>query len=307
MQAAVARACIPVGREKTIQLAFFGGSFTAIDRKVMLSLLAAGKQAVEKAGLGGMRISTRPDKIDAEILGVLQAYGVTAIELGAQSMEDGVLRKNNRGHSAADVEKAARLIRAQGFELGLQMMTGLDGDTDQQAEGTANKLIALKPDTVRIYPALVLRHTALARRMAAGEYRPQTLEEAVALCARLIPMFEGAGVRVIRVGLHEEPALRESLLAGPYHPAFRELCLSRIYLGRMLPALRENLEKTGEIRYNIWVNPKSLSAAVGQHKSNILALLEQGFQVRFLPGEKILPGEFEIRGIGGGKRGSICD
>lgn len=300
MQAAVARAKIPAGQGKNTELAFFGGSFTAIDKAYMRSLLQAGQKAVLENGLGGIRISTRPDKIDTDVLTLLKSYGVTAIELGAQSMCEDVLLKNGRGHTARAVAEASRLIRRFGFSLGLQMMTGLDGDTPEKALETAKALIALQPETVRIYPALVLRNTALARRMEQGRYQPQTLEEAVVLCAALIPMFEEAGVRVIRVGLHEEPSLRESLLGGPYHPAFRELCLSRIFLNRLLPALinfakRENVENNREIRYNILVSPRSLSAFVGQKKSNVAALQKQGFQVRFLPGADMQPGDFIIR------------
>lgn len=300
VRAAVEHAHIPKGQGARVQLAFFGGSFTAIDREYMCALLKAGKQAVEENGLAGIRISTRPDKIDAQVLELLKAHGVTAIELGAQSMCEDVLWKNNRGHTAQAVVRAARLIRQQGFELGLQMMTGLDGDTPEKSLETAEKLIALSPDTIRIYPALVLRETELARRMEAGSYRPQTLEEAVTLCARLIPLFENAGIRVIRVGLHEDPSLRENLLSGPHHPAFRELCLSRIFLHRLVPQLhalakRENLEKNREILYNISVSPKSLSVAVGQKKSNVAALLKQGFRVCFLPGANLKPGDLTIR------------
>ena len=259
------------------ELAFFGGSFTAIDRGYMLSLLGAAKASVRRYGFRGVRCSTRPDAIDEEVLGLLRAYGVTAIELGAQSMDDGVLRANRRGHTAAQTEAAAELIRGSGFELGLQMMTGLYQDTDETALETARRLTALRPKTVRIYPTIVLPGTELARLYEAGAYRPQTLDEAVALCARLLGLFEGAGVRVIRMGLHPGPELEAKRLAGPYHPAFRQLVESRIYLERLLA----ELEPAGPGDYTVEVASRDLSTALGQGKRNVRELARRGYRVTF--------------------------
>ena len=279
------------------QIAFFGGSFTAIDRGYMMSLLRAAKDVVRAYGLEGIRISTRPDKIDAEIMSLLKRSGVTAIELGAQSMCDEVLKANDRGHLAEHVERAAFLVAQQGFELGLQMMTGLYMDTPERSFETAKKLIALKPQTVRIYPALVLKETRLEELMHDGFYAPQTLDEAVELCGELIVMFESANIKVIRVGLHDEPSLKGGLVAGPYHPAFRELCLSRIFLNSLLPKLNLKLAQTGELKYNIKINPKTLSIAVGQKRCNIQRLREQGFEVQMKPDPAVAEGEFIIKGL----------
>ena len=150
------------------QIAFFGGSFTAINRNYMLSLLDVAAEFVEKGEVSGIRISTRPDCINEEILDVLKHYGVTSIELGCQSMSDEVLKLNNRGHTAEDVLKSAKLIKAYGFEFGVQMMTGLYGDTKQKSIETAEKLIALSPDTARIYPTVVLEGTELERLYRLG-------------------------------------------------------------------------------------------------------------------------------------------
>ena len=201
----------------TTEIAFFGGSFTAINRNYMTDLLEAAAVFVREGSVRGIRISTRPDAIDEEILCILKDYGVTSIELGAQSMNDRVLKMNNRGHTVRDVENASALIKRHGFELGLQMMTGLYGDSDSSAIHTAEKLIALRPDTVRIYPTIVLKDTDLAALYADNIYKPQTLSEAVKLAAELYTMFEENGVRVIRLGLHsiEEKAY----IAGPWHPA----------------------------------------------------------------------------------------
>ena len=211
------------------QIAFFGGSFTAIAPDYRRSLLKAAYPFVKSGQYAGIRLSTRPDAIDGEILDELRAFGVTAIELGAQSMDDAVLRQNGRGHTAEATRAAAQKIRDAGFSLGLQMMTGLFCDTDAGARRTAEEFAALLPREVRIYPALVLRGTALCDRYARGEYRPQTLEGAVALCTDLLTFFERRGITVIRLGLHETPALDASFVAGPRHPAFGELCRARQY------------------------------------------------------------------------------
>ena len=170
---------------KTTELAFFGGSFTAIARQDMERLLQIGSNFVKRGEVCGIRISTRPDAITEEILNLLAQYGVTAIELGCQSLSDAVLTKNLRGHTAADVAAAAEQIHAAGFSLGLQMMTGLPDDDDAKALETAKAMIRMRPDTVRIYPTLVLEHTVLHRLYQAGTYQPQTLEQAVSLTARL--------------------------------------------------------------------------------------------------------------------------
>ncbi len=259
------------------QLAFFGGSFTAIPREVMVPLLEAAREAVKNYGFQGIRCSTRPDAIDRETLEILARYDVKAVELGAQSMDDRVLRLNRRGHTAAQTEEAAGLIREFGMELGLQMMIGLYGDTEETALATAESFIVMGADTARIYPTVVLPGTWLAQLYQAGEYRPQTLEEAVRLCARLLPLLEGAGVRVIRMGLHAEREMQEKILAGPYHPAFRELVLSRMFLERLMGEL--SAVQPGE--YTVRVHPKSISVALGEKKSNVEHLKNRGYGVIF--------------------------
>ena len=249
----------PEGRE----LAFFGGSFTAIDREYMISLLSAVQPYIGRS-ISGIRCSTRPDCIDGGILDILQQYRVTAIELGAQSMDDRVLSLNQRGHTAAHVEQASRLIRDRGIELGLQMMTGLYGDTDEGALSTARRLAELQPSAMRIYPTVVLRGTELARLYESGEYVPQTVEQAVELCSSLLELLESRGIRVIRLGLHASEEVEQNRLAGAYHPALRELCQSRIYLRRMLSMLDADSSITG-----FAVHPRELSKALGQHRANV--------------------------------------
>lgn len=259
------------------EIAFFGGSFTAIDRCYMTSLLEAASQYIRKGLFGGIRISTRPDAIDREVLSLLGQYGVTAIELGAQSMCDEVLSANRRGHTSQDVINASGLILENGFSLGLQMMTGLYMSNDERDRKTALSLAALKPDTVRIYPTLVLKGSELYERYIRGEYRPQTLDEAVRLCTELLRIFEGRGIRVIRLGLHDSESLRESTAAGPYHPSLRELCLSEQLFADTLRALSEAGLSSGDVR--ITVNPRCVSRFVGQNRRNIKRLESMGLTV----------------------------
>ena len=260
------------------EIAFFGGSFTAIEKSYMVSLLERAKLYIDEGLFEGIRISTRPDCINEEILTVLKKYGVTSIELGCQSMNDEVLLLNGRGHTSDDVVKASELIKEYGFEFGVQMMTGLYGDSDETAIKTAEKLIALSPDTARIYPTVVLEGTRLSELYKAGEYKPQTVEEASELCARLIPMFEEKGIRIIRLGLHSGGNVEEGFVAGAYHPAFKEICESKIYFQNILKEIRrENIPK-GDI--TLTVNKKCVSALVGQKRSNIEKLKTMGYTCR---------------------------
>ena len=278
-------------RVKETEIAFFGGSFTAIPREQMVSLLAPAKEAVERFGFRGLRCSTRPDAVDREVLSLLKAYHMAAVELGAQSMDSQVLELNHRGHTPEDTVRAAGLIREAGLELGVQMMTGLYGSTSEKDLKTAKALIALRPDTARIYPTVVLEGTPLAELYRRGLYRPQTVEEAVDLCAQLLPLFEEAGVRVIRLGLHAEKDVERRRIAGAYHPALRELAESRLFLSRLLP----ELEKLPRGRYQVKVRPRELSIAIGQRRANVRALEDRGYQVGFVPGEEAPPGGFLIK------------
>lgn len=274
------------------EIAFFGGSFTAIDRGYMLSLLEAAKWAVERYGFQGVRCSTRPDTVDEEVLDILKAHRVTAVELGAQSMDDGVLAANRRGHTAGQTRAAAGLIRRAGLELGLQMMTGLYTDTDEKAMETARSLVELGPKTVRVYPTIVLPGTELHRLYEDGVYKPQGLDEAVELCAGLMDVFEGAGVRVIRMGLHPGEELEKRMVAGPYHQAFRQLVESRRFFRRLCAALG----REGE--YRVAVNPRDISTALGQGRENVKRLAGMGYRVTFSQDEGVARGDFRVnRGL----------
>lgn len=253
------------------ELAFFGGSFTAIDRDYRLELLNAAYKYVQNGTIRGIRISTRPDAISEEIIEELKNYGVTAIELGAQSMVDEVLTLNRRGHTAEDVKKASELIKESGLQLGLQMMTGLLGDTDAGALYTAKSIADLSPDTVRIYPTIVLKNTYLEKAFIDGMYKPQTVDAAANLCAELLTFFESKGINVIRVGLHSID--NDAFVAGPWHAAFGEIVKSKIYLEVILTAFVDKPKGN----YVVFVNPSEISKATGQKKANIKKLAEFGY------------------------------
>ncbi|MCQ2463718.1 MAG: radical SAM protein [Clostridia bacterium] len=259
------------GREKIdAELAFFGGSFTAIERGYMISLLEQTRPYTENGIISGIRISTRPDAVDREVLDILKKYGVTSIELGCQSMDDGVLKLSNRGHTAADVENACALIKEYGFSLGVQMMTGLPGDTDEKCIETAKKLISLKPDTCRIYPTAVLENTPLADMLRNGEYQAQTTDGAVKLCAVLLKMFCDADIPVIRLGLHSGGNVEDGYIAGAYHPAFRELCEGEIFYREIAARVTKNTK-------TVYVPKGKTSPATGHGRRNMKSFEEAGF------------------------------
>ena len=261
----------------TAEIAFFGGSFTAIERSYMTSLLEAAQPFVQSGRVSGIRISTRPDCIDSDVLALLKKYGVTAIELGAQSMDNEVLAANDRGHTAEDVKKASHLIREHGFELGLQMMTGLYKSTPEKDLQTAEKIAEIKPDTVRIYPVVILRGTRLGELFQSGEYVPYSFDTAAEICADMLTLFEQNGIRVIKLGLHASETVEGDMLGGFYHPAFREICEGILF--------RREIEKNTEHKnnYTVLVAPNAVSKAAGQKRCNIEYFSAKGIGIKIRP------------------------
>ena len=268
---AQAAAFLPEGEKR--QLAFYGGSFTAIPAREQEALLAAAKQALDRGEIDAIRLSTRPDAIDDTVLRRLRFYGVETVELGAQSMDDTVLRLSGRGHTAAAVERASRQIKAAGFQLILQMMTGLPGATDETDLESARRLIALRPDGVRIYPTVIVKDTALYESFRAGTYREHTVEDAVRVCAKIVPLFEAAGIPVIRLGLNPTEELSGGAAAGgAYHPALGELVKSRVLLEKARELL-EGVEPGSRVR--LTVGRGRTSQMAGQHRENLRRLREE--------------------------------
>ena len=274
------------------QLAFYGGSFTAIPVQQQEALLSAARTGLEQGWIDSVRLSTRPDAIDETVLLRLRGAGVETVELGAQSMDEEVLRAAGRGHTAEDVRLASGLIRQFGFQLILQMMTGLPGDSREKDLETARQLIALHPDGVRIYPTVIVRDTALYELWKAGRYREHTTEDAVRIGAQLLPLFEEAGIPVIRFGLNPTEELSAGAAAGgAYHPALGELVKSRVLRNRA-EALLEGTEQGSRVTLGVY--PPQLSQMIGQHRENVEWLCQR-FSLADL---KIRPGS--------GKRDEIC-
>lgn len=274
-------------QKRKAEIAFFGGTFTALERGYMEILLHTAKSFMESYPdiVCGLRCSTRPDAVTDEILELLKKYGMTAVELGAQSMDDGVLTANGRGHSAEDTKKAARLIKNYGFELGLQMMTGLYRDIAALSVFTAEEFIRLKPDTVRIYPAVVMPKTALATLYSSGEYKCMGFEETVDLCAVLYGMFTENNIQVIRIGLSSEADIEKKMLGGNYHPAMGELCISRYYFYKM----RDFMLKSKSSRFLIETDKSFVSKIVGQKNCNRKMLESLGFTIKIAETENQTP------------------
>lgn len=255
------------------QLAFYGGSFTAIPEEKQLELLSAAQEGIERGIIDSIRLSTRPDAIDDEVLTRLRRFGVETVELGAQSLDDEVLRLSGRGHTADDVRRASRLIKAAGFRLVLQMMTGLPGDSGEQSLDTAREIIELHPDGVRIYPTVIVRDTALYELWQRGAYCEHTVEDAVQICAKLLPLFEKAGIPVLRLGLNPTEELSGgAAVAGAYHPALGELVRARIMLERAENLLR-GVEPGSCVV--LAVQPRLLSQMLGQRRRNVSALIDE--------------------------------
>ena len=282
------------GGAKHVEIGFFGGSFTGLSMEEQEKYLRIAQSYRQKSMVQGIRLSTRPDYITDEGLHLLEKYGVTTIELGAQSMDEEVLCQSARGHTAEDVEMASRMILAHGFRLGLQMMLGLPGDTLEKAVFTAKQIIGLGAVETRIYPVLVIRDTKLEEWYHEGKYRPLTLKETVHWLKTIIPLFEEAGVEVTRVGLHSSVGLNsgKELVAGPFHPSIRELAMTEVWWDRLKEITKD---KRGE-RCEIRVHPSQYNFAVGYYGRNRKRLLHFYRDVIFLknPHLKINQLNFEI-------------
>jgi len=262
---------IPEGTN--IQLAFYGGSFTAIPVEKQTELLDAALPFLRDGKIHSLRLSTRPDALEKEALERLKGYGVRTIELGCQSMCDEVLSASGRGHTAKDTEKAALLTKEAGFELILQMMTGLPGDSMERTVETAKRIIELHPDGVRIYPTVIVEDTPLCDMWREGKYEEHTVSEAVDYCAAVLPLFEEAGIPVIRLGLNPTEELSGgAAVAGAYHPAFGELVRSRLLLDKARELLSRN--QVGET-VTLGVSKSDVSAMTGQHRANTETLCRE--------------------------------
>lgn len=284
---------------KYVEVAFYGGSFTAIDEKKQNELLEAANEFIKQGRVNSIRLSTRPDYIDKSILKRLKKYNVKTIELGVQSTNDYILAKCQRGHTFEDVKKASKLIRLYGFTLGHQMMIGLPESTKLDEINTAKALIKLKPKIVRIYPVLVIKNTPLAKEYEQGEYIPLTVEQAVDRAKDIMQLFNNAKIEVIRIGLQNTEEITapseesSQVIAGPYHPAFRQLVESGMWYDEIVQKIKKFNIKVMQV--TIKANPENINNIIGHKKENVLKLKEfYDVDVIVKPDENIKKGKFEI-------------
>ena len=262
-----------VKENSIVEVAFFGGSFTAIEEEKQIELLSTAYEYVKEKKVQSIRISTRPDYINKDILKRLKKYKVKTIELGVQSANDYILKKVGRGHTFEDVKKASKLIRFYGFKLGHQMMVGLPESTTLDEINTAKQLIKLKPKMVRIYPVLVIKGTKLEKDYNEGKYKALTITQAVEICKELVKMFTKKKIDVIRIGLQPTDTIsnptneNSEVVAGPFHPAFRQLVESGMWYDVIVDKIKKLNAKVKEVE--VIVNPQDVNNVVGQRRENI--------------------------------------
>ena len=256
-------------RRNRVQIAFFGGNFLGLPADKIKRLLAVATEYVTAGRVNSIRFSTRPDTIDSQRLDWIKDYPVKTIELGVQSMDERVLSTTRRGHSATETEKAIQYLKKLNYEIGLQLMVGLPGDTPERSIASSLRIVRLKPDFVRIYPTVVLAGSPLAALYRKGKYVPLSLEEAVGQVKNLYRLFEKKNIAVIRMGLQASEDLEDgaTVLAGPYHPAFGHLVYSEISLDLAVAQIESSALDADSI--SIRVNSRNVSKLRGLRNRNI--------------------------------------
>lgn len=289
--------------ERPLEVAFFGGTFTALPESVQEQLLDPLQPLLASGELRSVRISTRPDCIDAGTVQRLAHRGVKTIEIGVQSMDDEVLERSGRGHTAADSEAAIRCIRSTGLSAGAQLMPGLPGDTAAKSLRSLRRVIAAGASFVRLYPAVVLRGTGLAGLYKDGAYQPLGVDEGVQLCKVLLHEALQSGIDVIRIGLQADEGLNgNTILAGCWHPALGQMTRSELYfdlLCALIPPQRERLAAT------VFCHPSRMSDVAGHGRLNINRFERRMTELSIRPDHKLLPDEIAVSGSSAIIKGSI--
>ena len=287
-------------KQAYIEVAFFGGSFTGIDEKLQDEFLSVAYEYVKEGKVNGIRISTRPDYINKNILKRLKKYKVQTIELGVQSANDYILKRSGRGHTFEDVKKASKLIRWYGFNLGHQMMVGLPESTRIDEINTAKQLIKLKPKMVRIYPVLLIKNTKLEKDYIKEKYEPIPLVQAVETCKEIYKMFVKKNIEVIRIGLQNTDEISSpdnessQVVAGPYHPAFRQLVESSVWYDIILEKIKKLNVKVKQVE--VIVHPSEVNNVVGHKRENVLKLKDTyDVILKVKQNENMKKGKYEIK------------
>ena len=275
------------------ELAFYGGSFTAINLEIQNKLLEIASELKANGEISRIRLSTRPDALGEEVLERLKKYHVDTVEIGVQSMDADVLLAAGRGHTVDTTVNAIRRVKRYGFNCGAQMMVALPGDTPEKSIETCRQVISLSPDFVRIYPTAVIKDTELEKMYNEGRYIPWTFDLIIDTVAEMVMLLEAKKIPAIRIGLQAEDQLTNGdVVAGAYHPALGEYVKSRIFRKKM-EALLNPIEKE-EICFN--VGPKYVSQAIGQHRENIKYLMDKsGQKITVKPNDQILGNGIERR------------
>lgn len=286
--------------ENKVEVAFFGGSFTGIEEEKQNELLEAAYEYVKNGQVDSIRISTRPDYIDRAILKRLKKYKVKTIELGVQSTNNYVLARAKRGHTFEDVKKASKLIRHHGFVLGHQMMVGLPESTALDEINTAKDLIKLKPKIVRIYPVLVIKKTELEEEYQKGEYEPLSVTQAVERCKEIANLFNKDKIHIIRIGLQNTEEItdpkneKSEVVAGPYHPAFRQLVEGNLWYDAIVSEIKKYNMKVKVVE--IKANPEDINNIIGHKKENMKRLKElYDVDVNLRLDDSVKNGKFEMK------------
>ncbi len=269
-------------KDASVEVAFFGGSFTGMDIDIQEDFLKTAAESYPR--ISGIRISTRPDYINPKVIALLKKYGVTTVELGVQSSNDNVLKMNDRGHTFEDVKNASRMILDGGISLGHQIMLGMYGSDKVLDRQTVMDIIALNPSCVRIYPVITLKDTKIHKYYLKGEYVPYTVETAAELAKWATVMFRANGISVIRIGLHSSEDLEgdANIVAGPYHPAFGEIVESLIYRDEIEKTVSDYKPDNGIIKF--YCDKGDISKAIGHKKMNKIYFKDKyGAELKVLP------------------------
>ena len=280
------------------EVAFYGGTFTSLPAASMIRMLGAVKPYMEKGIIQSIRLSTRPDSLSEDKLDILDSFGVSTVELGVQSMDNKVLLLSNRGHTSRDTVNAVKALKERGFKVGIQLMPGLPGDSQEVFMDTIDKVIGLKPDMARLYPTLVIRGTRLAQWYKKGKYTPMGIEDTVNLCKEACIRLENSGIPVIRIGLMSSPSLlkKGEIIAGPWHPSLGSLVRSAIHLERLRPCL----PPMGEARNIILHAPKEEMPLIMGYKKSGLRHIETmtGAMIKdIIPDDSIPAGKVVVQNL----------
>jgi histone acetyltransferase (RNA polymerase elongator complex component) len=272
------------GKRNPVQLAFFGGNFLGLESPYILKVLSMAAEIKQKNKIDSVRFSTRPDTISESSLEQIKDFPVSTIELGVQSMNDEVLALSNRGHNAKSSINAVSLLKKYGYEVGIQMMVGLPEDNEESILKSAHEILALKPDFIRIYPLIVLKGSLIAKWYEKGIYKPFGLDECVNLVKKIYILFNDQNIPVIRMGLQASEMLEDenSMIAGPWHPAFGHLVMSELFFDKTVSKIKKQLSKKPETdTITLTVHPSSESKLRGDKNNNIKKINKNFSKINF--------------------------